>query len=127
MSAGRTVVTKKPESVIAELGETVIFTVEATSDPIASTPIKYSWFFKRNDQQYELITVTSQGSYFIDEDGTSLNISKVDENNIGSYKVTASNGMSEESAEFRLQLPGEGLLSNFRLRQAVMSAAFISR
>lgn len=125
MSAVRTVVTKKPESVIAELGETVIFTVEATSDP--GTPIKYSWFFKRNDQQYELITVTSQGSYFIDDDGTSLNISEVDENNIGSYKVTASNGISEESAEFRLQVPGEGLLSNFRLRQAVMSAAFISR
>jgi hypothetical protein len=125
LSAVRTVVTKKPESVIAELGETVIFTVEATSDP--GTPIKYSWFFKRNDQQYELITVTSQGSYFIDDDGTSLNISEVDENNIGSYKVTASNGISEESAEFRLQVPGEGLLSNFRLRQAVMSAAFISR
>lgn len=118
---------KKPESIIILIGDLKIITVEATSDP--STPIKYSWLFKGNNQEYELLKVTPEGSYFFGEgeNGTSLTIFYRDESIFGSYKVIASNGISEESSEFRLQ-SGDGgfFLSNFSLLKAVLTFATIS-
>lgn len=103
--AVRTVLTQKPQTVTAQLGQTYNFSVMATSDP--NTPISYAWYFRQNEQQDEL-KITSQGSYTVSSDGMSLIVANVDESVLGKYRAEASNGISEESAAFNL-LPPPGL------------------